>query len=246
MISQEVKDYVKGMYGRSPAPVDPAVAEMALGGAKPIDCRPADLIEPELQKARAAMATYSDRLEDALSYALFPQVALAFHKAHAEGKAPATTEPLPENIKPKGTEVKAVRTGAHAFSITVGGTTYGATVENGIGSGAKRALGVLLDGGQRLDIAFETRGSGPAKSARKSQAGEEFHRIKAPMPGMVVQVFKKIGDVVAPGDVVLLLEAMKMQNEIQCRVPGRVKAVHVEAGASVDKGTLLVELDPEF
>jgi pyruvate/oxaloacetate carboxyltransferase len=85
VIPQEVKNYVKGMYGRPPAPVAPKIKKMVLEGEEPIDCRPADLIPPGLEQARAEIGGLARSEEDVLSYALFPQVARPFLERRARG-----------------------------------------------------------------------------------------------------------------------------------------------------------------
>ena len=85
VIPQEVKNYVKGMYGRPPAPIDPEIKEIVLGDDEPIDCRPADLIPPGLEQARAEIGELAQSEEDVLSYALFPQVARPYLERRARG-----------------------------------------------------------------------------------------------------------------------------------------------------------------
>jgi len=93
MIPQEVKNYVKGMYGRPPAPIDPDIKKLILGDEEPIDCRPADLLEPGFEKAKEEIGDLAWNDEDVLSYALFPQVARAFFERRARGEVPPITEP---------------------------------------------------------------------------------------------------------------------------------------------------------
>ncbi len=95
MISKEVREYVRGMYGATPAPIDEKLSAMVLKGQPRVECRPADTLKPELEAARVGVAPYSDRMEDALLYAMFPPVATAFLKAKAEGTIPPETEPAP-------------------------------------------------------------------------------------------------------------------------------------------------------
>lgn len=81
MIPREVKDLVAGKYGRTPAPIDPEIKRLVIGEAEPVTCRPADLIEPQLEKFRARLAEdgYPNAsTEDLLSYISFPEVAKAF------------------------------------------------------------------------------------------------------------------------------------------------------------------------
>ncbi len=83
VVPQEVKAYVKGLYGRPPAPVNPEVRRKIIGDEKPIDCRPADLLEPEFEKAKAEIGDLAHSDEDVLLYAIFPQVARAFLERRA-------------------------------------------------------------------------------------------------------------------------------------------------------------------
>jgi len=85
VIPGEVKNYVRGFYGRPPAPIDPEVKRKAIGDEEPIDCRPADLLEPGLEKARAEIGELARNDEDVISYALFPQVARPFLERIAAG-----------------------------------------------------------------------------------------------------------------------------------------------------------------
>ena len=85
IIPAEVKNYIRGYYGRSPAPIDPALKQKAIGNEEPIDCRPADLLEPGLEQARAEIGDLAQSEEDVLSYALFPQVARPFLERRKDG-----------------------------------------------------------------------------------------------------------------------------------------------------------------
>ena len=87
VIPQEVKDYIRGFYGRPPAPIDPEVRKQAIGDEEPIDCRPADLIPPGYEKAAAEIGDLARSEEDVLSYALFPQVARDFLRRRREEEA---------------------------------------------------------------------------------------------------------------------------------------------------------------
>jgi len=85
MIPTESKNVLKGMYGRSVAPFDPDVQKLALKGEDPITCRPADLIPPEMEKLTAELGDKAKSVEDVLSYALFPKVALQFFEEREKG-----------------------------------------------------------------------------------------------------------------------------------------------------------------
>ena len=85
VIPAEVKNYVRGYYGRPPAPLDPEIKKKAIGDEEPIDCRPADLIPPGLEQARAEIGDLAQSEEDVISYALFPQVARPFLERRQNG-----------------------------------------------------------------------------------------------------------------------------------------------------------------
>jgi len=85
IIPEEVRQYVRGYYGRSPAPIDPEIQRLAIGDEEPIDCRPADLIPPGMEKARQEIGDLARDEEDVISYALFPQVARPFLERRARG-----------------------------------------------------------------------------------------------------------------------------------------------------------------
>jgi pyruvate carboxylase subunit B len=243
VISEEVKDYLLGKYGRSPAPVNQDVKQLAVGDEEPITCRPADLLQPELEAAIVATKPYSDKLEDALSMALFPAVAKAFLKARAEGKIPATTELPPELLKPKATSVSAAKDGGKSYALKFSGKEFATTVESVESVPGGRQYTVVVDGSERLEILVENR----TKKARKRQAGSGAagdNTVVAPMPGTIVKLLVAVGDEVEKGTVVAVLEAMKMQNEIKATVLGTVKELFVAEADSVETRAALMELEP--
>lgn len=91
-VNGQFKDLVQGKYGKTPLPIDPAFRKKIIGNAKPINCRPADLLEPELDKLRAEVAEWSEQEEDVLSYAQFDQVAVKFFQKRRDDKAGIDSE----------------------------------------------------------------------------------------------------------------------------------------------------------
>jgi pyruvate/oxaloacetate carboxyltransferase len=87
VIPAEVKNYVRGYYGRPPGPIDPEIKRKVIGDEEPIDCRPADLIPPGMEQARAEIGDLAESEEDVISYALFPQVARPFLERRRNGGA---------------------------------------------------------------------------------------------------------------------------------------------------------------
>jgi pyruvate/oxaloacetate carboxyltransferase len=86
VVSKEAKDYVKGLYGRQPAPIREEIRSQIMGDEKPIACRPADLLKPELEKMAKEAGDLASSEEDVLTYALFPQAAPKFLKLKKEGR----------------------------------------------------------------------------------------------------------------------------------------------------------------
>jgi len=86
MVTKEFKGVVKGEYGKTPMPIDPAFVQKIIGEEQPVTCRPADLLSPELDELRERIAGYMEQEEDVLTYALFEQVALKFFEARKKKK----------------------------------------------------------------------------------------------------------------------------------------------------------------
>jgi oxaloacetate decarboxylase alpha subunit len=91
MVPKESKGVVKGEYGKSPAPISEEILKKILGDEQPITCRPADLIEPELENIKETIKDYIEQDEDILSYAMLPQVAEKFFKQRIEDRKKAET-----------------------------------------------------------------------------------------------------------------------------------------------------------
>jgi pyruvate carboxylase subunit B len=208
MISQEVKDYVKGMYGRPPGPINEELKLKILGEEEPIDCRPADLLEPQLDRLReeAEELGVLKKEEDLLTYALYPSVAVRFLKGEIQEeplKPPAEAK-IPESAIP--TE----------FNVEVDGEFFRVKVE---------PTGGFL----------EVQKGKTAEPPKDAEGG-----ILAPMQGTIVKVKVNPGDTVQQGDVLAVLEAMKMQNDISAPRGGVVKEVFISEGATVNPGALLM------
>jgi oxaloacetate decarboxylase alpha subunit len=132
MVPKESKALVKGEYGKTPAPISQAIYDKILGDEKPITCRPADLIEPELESIKAKIVEYIQQEEDVLSYALLPQVAENFFKLRKEGfpapaPAPAPAKEAPSEKTKNGEEVVAAISAAVAAIGEEEGVMYDIT-----------------------------------------------------------------------------------------------------------------------
>ena len=234
MVSQETKNYVKGLYGRPPAPIKEEIVKLILGDEKPIDVRPADLLEPMLEKAKKELEEkgYLEKEEDVVTYCLFPQVALEFFELRKQGKL----KPLEE--KPRGKIIK----------IYVGGREYEVGVEGvkleDLTMPAYAPSAAPVQAGAPVATPAPAPVSAPSApvgvSSAPVPAGENV--VTAPMPGKVLRILVREGDEVKVGQGLLVLEAMKMENEIPSPKDGVVKKILVKEGDTVDTGQPLIEL----
>ncbi|MPW38553.1 oxaloacetate decarboxylase subunit alpha [Thermococcus sp. 101 C5] len=234
MVSQETKNYVKGLYGRPPAPIKEEIMKLILGDEKPIDVRPADLLEPMLEKAKKELEEkgYLEKEEDVVTYCLFPQVALEFFELRKQGKL----KPLEE--KPRGKIIK----------IYVGGREYEVGVEGvkleDLTMPAYAPSAAPVQAGAPVATPAPAPVSAPSApvgvSSAPVPAGENV--VTAPMPGKVLRILVREGDEVKVGQGLLVLEAMKMENEIPSPKDGVVKKILVKEGDTVDTGQPLIEL----
>lgn len=248
-ITNEVKFYLQGRYGKSPAPVNSVVRQQAIGNEEAIECRPADLLKPEMHRLQEEIGKLATSDEDVLTYAMFPDVGREFLEQRAAGELkPEPLEPLPSAEK----EISAVPT---EFNVSLHGETYHIKLT---GAGHKnqqhRPFYVTVDGvPEEIDVEIleelftESSREGAKPVARTGQS--QRPRATAPgqvttsMPATVVDVLVSEGDEVKAGDPVLITEAMKMESEIQAPVAGKVTAVRVAKGDRVNPDEALVDIE---
>ena len=253
VVTKETKDYVKGLYGRPPAPIKEEVIKKILGDEKPIyDIRPADLLEPELEKIKdEAIEAGARSEEDIISYALFPVVAKEFFEWREKvekGEVP----PVPvEEVEEKESECKA----PVEFYITVHGEQYHVQIAGkGSEEPAGRPFFIRLDG--RLEEVYiqpirevevsETLEVSEAKPvASKRPKPKDVGDVTSPITGKVVNIKVNVGDEVKEGDVLLIIEAMKMENEIHSPVDGVVEDIFVRVGETVNPDEVLIKIKPK-
>ncbi|MCG5500561.1 sodium-extruding oxaloacetate decarboxylase subunit alpha [Ectothiorhodospira lacustris] len=245
-ITNEVKLYLQGRYGRTPGHVNSVVRQKAIGHADVIECRPADLLDDEMDALRNQIGELAQSEEDVLIYAMFPEIGREFLQQRRDGKlVPEPLEPLGGQGDEKNAPVE--------FKATLHGETYHIKLT---GTGHKRdhmrPFYVTVDG-MPEEIVIETLdeilvdGEGGARrgggqGSGRPRATKPGH-VTTSMPGTIIDVLVKEGDTVKPGDGVLILEAMKMETEVQAPVGGVVKAIHVAKGDSVNPDDALVEIE---
>ncbi|MYL23326.1 oxaloacetate decarboxylase subunit alpha [Halomonas alkaliantarctica] len=239
-ISKEVQALLKGEYGAAPAPFNAELQKRVLDGGEPITCRPADNLSPEMdklaselkEKAKAEnirLAEGEREVDDVLTYALFPQIGLKFLKNRDNPdafepapQAPDATAQAPAKQEPKA---PAAASGPETYTVKLNGKAF--VVE-------------VAEGGEIGQVQEQASAATAApQAAAPAPSGEA---ITAPLAGNIFKVNVKPGDTVAEGDVVIILEAMKMETEVRAASSGTVSAVKVNEGDSVAVGDTLIEL----
>ncbi|QQD24884.1 sodium-extruding oxaloacetate decarboxylase subunit alpha [Venatoribacter cucullus] len=222
-ISKETQGILKGEYGAAPAAMNAELQARVLDGKEAITCRPADLIENELDKviadveklaAEKGFKLATDKIDDALTYAMFPQIAPKFL---ANRGNPDAFEPAPKGDA------------EDTYTITVDGNEYVVKVNEG---GDVTQLAAVNGAPTSLG------GSAPAAGAAPVAAGGG-EPVASPLAGNIFKVLVQPGDQVAEGDLVLILEAMKMETEIRAPKAGTIGSVTAKEGTAVKVGDTL-------
>ena len=236
-IAKETAGILKGEYGKTPAPVDSALQARVLEGAAPVTDRPADHIAPEMVKIEAEVAEQAkakgvkladNAVDDALIVALFPQIAWKFLENRNN---PAVFEPAPTSNE-SAVENKPVSKAAPAAS---GSAVYTVELEG------KAFVVKVSEGGDISHVATTT---APAASQAASAPAPTTGGtpVTAPMAGNIWKVVATEGQTVAAGDVLFILEAMKMETEVKAAQAGTVRGICVKAGDAVAVGDTVMNL----
>ena len=207
-VSKEVKEYIKGYYGRPPAPVNSEIAKKIIGDAEVIDTRPGDLLKPELEKFRAEGMEMGiiKKEEDVLTYALYPAVAPKFLRGEV------IEEPLEKPKKAENVDISSIPT---EYNVEVDGELFD--------------VKVVPTGFIEIGSADIKAPSGPVEGG-----------VTSSMQGMILKLKVAKDDKVNKGDIVAVLEAMKMENDIHAPDSGTVQEIFIEEGDTVSTGETLM------
>lgn len=234
-ISKETAGVLKGEYGATAAPVNAELQARVLDGGEPVTCRPADLIKPEMESLTDDLASLAkekgfllaeEQVDDVLTYALFPQIGLKFLQNRgnpdafelAPGKEPeVATAPV---AAPKAVGQPS------SYDVKVDGKVYHVEV---------------AESGTLTSVTPAATERAPAQSSAAAPAGGQA--INAPLSGNVFKILVSEGDAVSNGDVVIILEAMKMETEIRSAFDATAGRILVKEGDSVASGQALIELN---
>lgn len=234
-IAKETAGILKGEYGKTPAPVDSALQARVLEGAAPVTDRPADHIAPEMAKIEAEVAEQAkskgvkladNAVDDALIVALFPQIAWKFLENRNN---PAAFEPAPTGNE-SAVENKPVSKAAPSAS---GSAVYTVELEG------KAFVVKVSEGGDISHVATTAPQAAPQAAPAPATSGTP---VTAPMAGNIWKVVATEGQTVAAGDVLFILEAMKMETEVKAAQAGTVRGICVKAGDAVAVGDTVMTL----
>ena len=248
-ITNEVKNYFLGEYGKALGEMNSEIMKKAIGDEIPMTCRPADKLKPELNNLKVKCEDVARSEEDLLTYAMFPDLANTFLKERNAG----TLEPE-ELLDKEEFSSSASRFAPSEFNVTLHGETYHIKL-TGSGNSAQheRPFHVVVDGiseevlVETLDL-VEVGNSESKNDAAPQQRKDGKLRpthdgcVTTAMPGTVIDVKVNVGDQVAAGDALIVIEAMKMENEIQAPKAGTVIGIHIAKGQSISPDQTLIEI----
>lgn len=272
LVPAEVKAYVRGLYGKPPAPVDPEIQKLIIGDEEVLTIRPADKLEPGLQKAEQESQEFALSREDVLSYALFPQVAKKFFMEREKGSTVAAQNTVPA----KSPSVPVSKEGSPKMDLKeikeliklIGDTditelnleSEGVKVSIKKGSTPVPAMALPVMGGA-AEAAVQPAPAAASTPMVQAQAPQEsqgtveapkknLQYIKAPMVGTFYRSpapdapsFVERGQMVKESQTVCIIEAMKLMNEIEAEISGRIVEILVENGQPVEFGQPLFAVE---
>ena len=230
-ITNETSGVLKGEYGATPTPVNSELQARVLEGADPVTCRPADVLEPELEHQTEEFTQLAtehnirvadDLVDDVLTFALFPQIGLKFLENRDN---PDAFEPVPgaePGTAPAGMAPASASSGAEVYSVRVNGREY--TVE-------------VAEGGEISSCCAER----PHRRLLLPQRGNG-EPVAAVLAGNIFKVHVRKGDAVEEGQPLLVVEAMKMETVVASPKTGVISDVFVAEGDVVAVGDSLVAI----
>jgi oxaloacetate decarboxylase alpha subunit/pyruvate carboxylase subunit B len=292
MITDQVKDLCYGLYGKTAVPIDPEVQKKALKGysrgEQPITCRPAEVIQSELDKAKREIGDLAVDMDDLLIYAIYPVTGKKFLQwKYGQEEPPASVRPTTlEKVKKREALVKKALAGelvekkkeapaktdnARVFNVFVDSEFFEVSVDPQGGppviniaqsavalpappvaaaapapAPAAPAAPVAAPPARPAPAPAPAPKPAPAAAAKPAPAPAASGKgkpLNAPMPGMIVNYVKKVGDRVTEGETVVILEAMKMENALPAPVTGTITAINFKSGDTVPKGAVLCTIE---
>jgi len=233
---------LRGEYGATAAPVNAELQARVLAGDAPITCRPADLIEPEMDKLTAELKELAgaenfkladSEVDDVLIYALFAQVGIKFLKNRGN---PDAFEPAPDSATTETAVTTAdisqvtpanIESAVESYRVSVNGTEYDVVVGPG-----------------NADISQVTAAGAPAATTAPiaTSAAAAGTEVRAPLAGSIIDVLVTVGQQVNDGDPVIVIEAMKMETEIRANASGTIQSIAIKKGETIQSDQILMTI----
>ncbi len=242
-ITNDTKEYFRGMYGRPPGEISDEMYEKILGPDwedEVIDDRPASLLEPEFEKNKDFLEDKGllNKPEDVLTYTIYPDIGLKFLKGEVE--AEFYSEDLPLETEEEKEEKKTARQISYPWEgkVEIDGQKYDVVMKNQNKvriNGKTYDVSVLYPEGQQPEP------SGGSEEQQEEMSGEEME-IHSPMLGTILELKAGPGDTVSEGEPVVILEAMKMENDVSAPADGKIKDIHVKKGQDVEEDDLIATM----
>ncbi|MFK5954098.1 MAG: pyruvate carboxylase subunit B [Desulfobacterium sp.] len=277
MITGQVKDLCYGLYGKTAIPIDPEVQKKALKGydrgEEPITCRPAEVLNAELEAAKAEIKDLAVDEDDLILYTLFPVTGKKFlQQKYGKEAVPESTKTITlEDVKRQDDIIKKAKAGElverklngelpekseclRTFNVFVDEDCFEVGVDE-VGGAPVIAYAQPAQGTQVPPPPPVAAAPAPApkaaapkaapapKAAKPAASTGEGVQVTAPMPGMIIKYEKNVGDTVKKGDTVVILEAMKMENALPAPADGEITALNFGSGDSVAKGDVLAVIE---
>nr|WP_298414862.1 sodium-extruding oxaloacetate decarboxylase subunit alpha [uncultured Halomonas sp.] len=244
-ISKEVQALLKGEYGAAPAQLNKELQARVLEGGEPITCRPADNLDPEMDRLRDELRRKAKEdnirleegereIDDVLTYALFPQIGLKFLKHRDD---PSAFEPVPQ-----AADSQPARGNSHEASSPAEKTPASGPETYTISVNGKQYVVEVAEGGDISQVQAASEEDDATPTRKEAPAAGSGASISAPLAGNIFKVNVAPGDHVEDGDVVIILEAMKMETEVRASEAGTVSEIKVKEGDSVSVGDTLIIL----
>jgi len=257
IIPDEMKAYVKGLYGRAPGPIDKDIQTKILGDDKPLTSRPADLITEKFDDYAKAIGDLARNEEDVLTYALFPNEARKYLEAHHEGAEKAVFMMSEEIRAVKEDDYMDINQVRELVKLLEGSDVSEVIIEeDGVKISVRKGLSVMAEAPAQVSAGGNPNGSSKVETqggSRKSEADYPSHwkKIIAPMVGTFYRApspdadpFVQVGDEIKEGQTLCIVEAMKLMNELSAEEPGVIREIAIENGHPVEYGQILFLYEP--
>jgi len=242
-VTKETSGILKGEYGAAPAKLDEALQKCILDGAEVITCRPADRLDPEIDKLSKELTDIAFKkqiklsdnvIDDVLTYALFPQVGLKFLENRDNSAAFEPPPVIEDSTSDKSNVTQAASASeANVYTVTVAGQDYVVEVNEG---------GDIIQGPDSVSTASPMVDNLKKRSSDGLSIFGEGEPVPAPLSGQIFKIPVRKNQTVAIGDVLIILEAMKMETEIRASKDGIITEINVREGDTVSVGDSLLTM----